>query len=168
MTGNLADALGADFDARNVETTTTYELLPDGDYVCIIEDANMRDTASGGAMLVVEMVVLTGPNEGRKIIDRMNIVNKNETAVDIAKRQYAKLVVAIGKPTALDTEDLKNCRVIAVVKTEQGKGTYIAKDGTERPRGAQNVVKDYKPVTAAQAPAQAAASPAAKKRPWEK
>lgn len=174
---NLTQILGGSFDASTVEMDNKYELLPEGEYLCIIEDTEMRDTAKiGGKMLVVSMSVLTGPNEGAKLTDRLNLVNDNDTAVKIAYQTLAKICNAAGKPVIKDTEELHNARVYVKVAIEKGRGTYVGKDGIEKPRGDQNVIKGYRSVSSAQqqaapqAASVAAAAPVtmAKPLPWKK
>lgn len=171
---NLTEILGGSFDASTVEMDNKYELLPEGEYLCIIEDTEMRDTAKvGGKMLVISMSVLTGPNEGAKLTERLNLVNDNETAVKIAYQTLAKICNAAGKPVIQDTNELHNARVQVKVAIEKGKGTYVGKDGIEKPRSDQNVIKGYRSVTGLaqqQAASVAAAAPAtaAKPLPWKK
>lgn len=170
---NLTQILGGSFDASTVDMEGKYELLPEGEYLCIIEGTELRDTSKiGGKMLVVSMAVLTGPHEGAKLVERLNLVNDNETAVKIAYQTLAKICTAAGRPVIQDTDELHNARVMVKVAVEKGKGNYVGKDGIERPRGDQNAIKGYRPVGSVQqtTPTATAAAPvtAAKPLPWKK
>lgn len=173
---NLTQILGGSFDASTIDMEgAPRELLPVGDYLCIIEDTEMKPTKNGaGQMLVVTLSVLNGPHEGAKLFERLNLVNDNDTAVKIAFQTLAKICNAAGKPVIQDTQELHNLRVIAAVEVEAGKGTYVGSDGVERPRGDQNKIKGYRspngtaPAAPHAAPAASQPATSGKPLPWKK
>jgi len=80
----MADLRG--FDAQTVEPNDSFDPVPNGDYLCIITTSEMKPTKAGdGAYLELELQVIEGPYQGRKLWDRLNLNNANETTVKIAK-----------------------------------------------------------------------------------
>ena len=68
----MADLRG--FDANTVEPNDSFDPLPNGDYLCIITASEMKPTKAGnGAFLELELQVLDGPHQGRKLWDRLNV-----------------------------------------------------------------------------------------------
>ena len=82
--------LGATFDATGIEPTQTLEVLPPGKYPAQIVNSDLRLTKDGmGQYLFLEIDVLEGPYQGRKLFDRLNLVNANTQAVEIAQRSLS-------------------------------------------------------------------------------
>ena len=68
--------LGATFDATGIEPIQPLEVLPPGKYIAQIVNSDMRLTKDGtGQYLFLEIDVLEGPYQGRKLFDRLNLVN---------------------------------------------------------------------------------------------
>lgn len=106
MNGDLID-LG--LDAEN-EKEVSFEPLPKGDYHGYIEASEKKPTKNeDGYFLELEIVILDeGPFEGRKVFDRLNLWNKSEKAVNIARSQMAKLCKAVGVNSPQDSAELWN------------------------------------------------------------
>ena len=91
----MADLRG--FEANTVEPNESFDPLSNGDYLCIITASEMKPTKSGdGAYLELELQVLEGPHQGRKLWDRLNLNNANETAVRIARGALSSICRAVG------------------------------------------------------------------------
>jgi len=144
--------LGATFDAASVEPNAPLDPLPPGEYRVQILQSEMRATKAGtGQLLWLDMEVLEGPFQGRHIYDRLNLINPNPTAEEIAQRTLSAICHATGKLQVTDTEELHLQPLLARVVL-QANG--------------YNDVKGYKPVngnkpTNPTRPAPAAAAPAA-------
>lgn len=124
---DLADIIGSDYD--DIETTGSFEPIPAGDYRLLIEDAEWRDSRSGGRYVNLTMVVIEGEHEHRRIFDMLNLVNSNETAVKIAKQNLKSLCLAMGMQGAPQSiEDLKDKPFWAKVKIQPAKDGYDAKN----------------------------------------
>jgi hypothetical protein len=155
--------LGATFDATAVEPTTPFEPLPAGRYVVQIVASEMRPTKDGsGQYLWLEMDVLEGDQQGRKLWDRLNLVNPNAQAVEIAQRTLSAICHAVGKLQVQDSEELHLIPMLVDVKVQPPRNGYDA----------SNKVR-YLPLEQAPAPAapvrqapQAPARPATP--PWKK
>lgn len=132
--------LGQTFDANNVEPSAPREILPPGDYVVQIVDSEMAETKAGnGQMLKLTMDIMEGPHAGRKLWDRLNLVNPNAQAVEIAQRTLSAICHAIGRLQVSDSEQLHFSPMIATVKV---KPAGADKYGTHR--DAQNEISGYK------------------------
>ena len=154
--------LGTTFDASTVDPTSTYEVLPPGKYIVQIVGSEMRPTSNGlGQYLWLELDVLEGEHAGRKLFDRLNLVNANTQTVEIAQRTLSAICHATGKLQVTDSEELHLIPFMAVVQVQPPKNGY----------GESNKVR-YQPLeqTApaqqpAQAPRPAAPPPAAAPAP---
>lgn len=144
------------FDARTVAPAAELGALPAGEYTVAITDSNLEPTKAGdGQFLKLVFSVLDGPHKGAKVFDRLNLVNRNQTAVDIAQRALSAICHAIRVFAVQDSVELHNKPLVIKISYEPAKGEY----------GEQNRVKAYKPVngtTSAPAPVAANTYEAAK------
>ena len=149
------------FDTDSVELQT-YEVLPEGIYEAVITDSRMQTTKSGtGEMLVLTLEVISGEYKGRKLWDRLNLVNPNPTAVALARQTLAHLCLAIGVHQLHDTIELHNRPLLALVRVRK------TPDGEQ-----QNEIKGYRPRPARVEPPPRRGEPLAtpvtsKILPWE-
>jgi hypothetical protein len=138
MSGNLSDL---SFDAKAVEPSSGFDLLPPGDYEVAIVSSDTQNTKAGtGKMVNLELQVLVGKFKGRKLFDRLNLWNPSAKAVEIARGTLSAICRAVGVLTPNDTSDLHNRPLVVKV--------VITKDPQY---GDKNEVKAYKPRTAVQA-----------------
>lgn len=151
--------LGQSFDAREVAPREPMDLLPPGKYAAQIVQSEMRATKAGdGQYLWLELDIIDGPHKGRKIWDRLNLVNSNEQTVEIARRTLSAICHAVGQMHVSDSEQLHFKPMLVTVKFKPaGKDRY----GVER--DASNEVGGYSPLGGMPAarPAQASTAPAA-------
>ena len=138
------------FDAANVDPNAGFEVYPAGKYLAQIVASEMRPTKDGrGQYLFLELDILEGPFAGRKLFDRLNLVNDNPDTVDIATRTLSAICRATGQMQVKDSEQLHLIPLIADVRVRPPKGQY----------GESNSIR-YLPRNAA-APAPATRAPAA-------
>lgn len=138
------------------EMTSSYELLPKGEYLAMIIASEMKpNKARTGEYLQLTFEVIDGPGKGRKIFDRLNIRNANKTAEKIAIEQLNALCLATNVLHLQDSEQLHNIPVQIVVDIEAGKDGYDD----------QNRVKAYKRAGGSPAHGQAMAAAAAERAP---
>ena len=120
----MAD-FGHTFDASQVEPNTEYEVLPPGRYLAQIVNSEMRPTKDGmGAYLYLEIDILEGQYQGRKLFDRLNLSNPNTTAVDIAQRTLSSICRAVGRLQVNNSEQLHLLPFIADVRVRPPKGEF--------------------------------------------
>jgi hypothetical protein len=170
--------LGETFDATTVEPNKPLEPLPPGRYVVQIVNSEMRPTKDGmGQLLWVELDVLEGEYAGRKLFDRLNLINNNPTTVEIAQRTLSAICHAVGKMQVDDSEQLHLIPLIADVKVQPPKNGYDAQNTLrymplEQQRPAPRpVASPVRPAIATTAAAPAASpAPAAKTgtAPWRR
>ena len=99
----------AGFDASQVPEQQEFSALPEGQYVVIATASEMKPTKSGnGQFLQFTFEVLDGPQKGRKLWARLNLVNPNQTAVDIAQRELGAICRAVGVKHAQRVCDVLN------------------------------------------------------------
>jgi hypothetical protein len=174
MTGNLQAILGQIFVASDVPQSE-YKLLPEDDYLVEIVGSEIKPTAKGGTQLVFDFTVVGSNYDGCVLKERLNIVNDNQTAVEIAFQTLAKIVTACGMESINDSSELHGKRLIAKVAIKKGTGTYTANDGTQKPSADQNQIKSFfatgtqtTSTTQPQAQPVTAAPETGKKMPWAK
>ena len=162
------------FSADNIEPLGVFDVLPIGEYTVVVSETEMKDASTGkGQYLQVVFTVIDGEYKGRKIFDRLNIVNESTTAQEIAQRALSSICRAVKVMHPLDSDELKDIPLVIVVGIRPAKGEYQA----------SNVVKGYKNAdgsdvekgTASVPPAatkepekKTAAAGVTKKKPWEK
>ena len=130
------------FDANSVEPSN-FDVYPAGKYLSQIVSSEMRPTKDGrGQYLFLELDILEGPFAGRKLFDRLNLVNDNPDTVDIATRTLSSICRATGQMQVKDSEQLHLIPLIADVRVRPPKGQY----------GESNSIR-YLPRNAAAAPA---------------
>lgn len=148
------------FNANEVEPNAGFEPIPAGSYDVIITSSEMKVTKNGqGKYLQIELQILSGPYQNRKLFDRLNLVNSNDTAVKIAKGTLSAICRAVGVMTPKDSAELHNRPLTCGVK--------VRKDNNGNP---QNEVSAYKPRQSglvSLVPSAVAAEPDDTKAPWE-
>lgn len=118
-------SFGHTFDASAVEPSTGYDVLPPGKYLAQIVASEMRATKDGhGQYLFMEIAILEGQYAGRKLFDRLNLVNANPDAVQIAQRTLSSICRAVGKLQVSNSEQLHLISLIADVQVRPPKGQY--------------------------------------------
>ena len=144
--------------------------IPEGTYKAVIFESEMKQTKTGGEMLVLTWEIKEGPHTGRRIWDRLNVVNKNPKAENIAKADLAAICMSMGLDGCTDSEQLhwKDVDIKVVVKPPQnGYDASNEIKGYAAPAGAAT------PPPAAPANAQPprsmaeAVATASDKKPWD-
>lgn len=115
------------FNAQTVAPATAFEPLPADWYVVRITASEMKPTKDGqNAYLELEMTVADGPFVNRKVFDRLNLHNSNETAMEIAQRTLSAICHATGVYMVQDSAQLHGIPMQAKVslrpaRSENGK-----------------------------------------------
>ena len=123
------------FDANQVQPNS-FELLPAGKYEAVIVASSMEPTKDGtGKFLKLELQILSGEYQNKKLFDRLNLINPNDQAVQIARGTLSSICRAVGVMTPHDSAELHNRPLSINVGIRKGDGEY----------GDQNVIKAYKP-----------------------
>jgi hypothetical protein len=129
------------FNAAGVKPNTALEPVPTGMYPVAIVRSEEKPTKSGnGSYIEFEMQIQAHPNvdpayHGRKVFDRLNINNPNQTAVDIAYATLSAICHVTGVLNLQDTQQLHGRPFMAVVQK-------LPRD--DKPDQMTNEVKGYK------------------------
>ena len=155
------------FNAAAVEPQQSFEALPAGRFEVIITDSEMKETKAGtGAYLMLTMEVIGDTkHSGRKLWTRLNLVNPNATAVQIAESELSAICHCVGIMEPGDSEELHNIPftvdVVQELNPQSGQMT--------------NRIKGYSQANGAPAPKAKPAAPAgfatgkvASAAPWSK
>jgi hypothetical protein len=118
-------SFGNTFDATGIEPAKSFEVLPPGQYPAQIVASDIRVTKDGtGQYLHLEIDALDGPHKGRKLFDRLNLVNANPQTVEIAQRTLSAICHATGRMQVRDSEELHLIPFIADVQVQPPKNGY--------------------------------------------
>lgn len=97
------------FDANQVEPAVALQPIPAGPYVAIISESELKATKAGdGRYLQLTFQVIEGPHKGRLLWARLNLENKNQTAVEIAQAELSAICRAVGVMKPNDSAALHN------------------------------------------------------------
>lgn len=148
------------FNAAEIEPTGSYDPIPAGWYKVVFTSAEEKPTkAQTGSYLQLSVEVIEGEHQGRKLVERLNLNNPNQTAVEIAQRTLSAICRAIGVMTPRDSSDLLNKPLMAKVAVKPAEGAYSA----------SNEIKGYEaPNSAGMATPPAAAPVASSTPPWKR
>lgn len=163
-------ALGGQYQADPNNVQGDYEPVPPGEYRVHVKESDMvENSRRNGHFIKLDLEILDGEYAGRTLIERLNIDNPNQQAVDIAQRSLNAICVAVGKMSIADTNELHNIPMIAVVKVDPAK-PYTDRDGNQQPGSPSNSIRTYKPIGSPishAAPASQAATSSAS-APWKR
>ena len=108
------------FNANEVEPTTTFEPLPAGKYLVAITASEMKATKKGdGSYLELEFTVVDGDCKGRKVWDRLCINHPNDLTQKIARGNLSAICRAVGVMQPRDSVELHNIPLQITVKCKK-------------------------------------------------
>ena len=168
-------SFGHTFDASAIEPSTGYEVLPPGKYLAQIVASEMRVTKDGhGQYLYLEVDILEGQYAGRKLFDRLNLVNANPDTVQIAQRTLSSICRAVGKLQVSNSEQLHLIPLIADVRVRPPKGMYGESNSIRylprnaAPTTAPTATAPTAPIAARPVTAAPTSTPTANGLPWKR
>lgn len=137
-------ALPKTFNTADLPDTAGITLIPEGPYKAVIVESSMKNTSSGtGQYLELKFVITEGQYMNTEMYERLNIVNQNQTAVEIAYKTLARISEALGmSQTPSDSNQLHNKPLIIDVKIEKGK-EYTDKDGVKKDGKDKSIISKY-------------------------
>ena len=150
------------FDASEIEPAATYEPLPADWYKAVITTTEEKPTkAQTGSYLELNMEIIEGSYQGRRVFERLNLKNPNPVAVEIAQRSLSSICRAVGVNNPQNSEELMDKPLMIKLAVKPADGQY----------GPSNEVKGYEAVSggiaAVAAPVSATASAGGSTPPWK-
>lgn len=131
--------LGEAFDANEHEDLGSFDPIPAADYIVqVVKSDYCTTNDKQGKYIKLEFEVLDGPCKGRKVWNNLNVVNKSQAAMEIAKKGLATLCRVVGLQGVQDTQELHGIPFILKVGIKPAEGDY--------PKG--NKVNGYAPLKA--------------------
>jgi len=123
------------FNANEVQPNS-FDLLPAGEYEAVIVASELKPTSAGtGKYLKLQLQILNGEYQNRRLFDNLNIDNPNAEAVTIARGTLSAICRSVGVLTPHDSSELHNKPLRIKVKVQP------ARDGFDE----QNKIVAYKP-----------------------
>lgn len=151
----MAD-LGCQFDAESVDPLGDRSPVPAGKYRCIVTKSDWKETKSGGGRyLEFTFQIVDGEHNGRMVWSRLNLENKSQQAVNIARSELSSICRAVGKLKPRDTMELHDIPLVVAVEVKKRE------DNNEL----TNEVKGYESVRVASEGKQAVAAAAGGSKP---
>lgn len=97
------------FDANNVDPSVALDPIPAGKYIAVITETEMKPTkAGGGKYLQLTFQIVDGDHKGRLVWARLNLENKSEMTVKIARGELSAICRAVGVMAPKDSVELHN------------------------------------------------------------
>lgn len=169
------------FNAATVDPQTSFDPIPQGQYLVMVIDSTIAPTKNGNGQLLKLTHEVVEPQEfkGRKIFDNINIQNQNKVAEEIGQRQLSSICHAVNQIDITETAQLHNIPfgVKVVIEEQQGyqprnqvKGYYNS-DGSDIKGGGQAAPAQAasRPAKTQEEPVQAEPAPAAGSTPpWQR
>jgi len=100
------------FDPTTI--TDDFDLVPMGEYECIIDGVTLKGNKSGtGDLIKITYTITSDSCKGRKMFDNLNWIHENAAAQEIGRKTLARIIRAVfGEPKAIDElEELNNQRI---------------------------------------------------------
>lgn len=156
------------FNAQEVAPNEGFSAIPAGDYQVIITESQEKQTKAGdGSYLELRLQVLNGPHQNRVLFDRLNLKNRNPTAVQIAQGTLSAICRAVNVLTPKDSSELHSKPLTAVVKvSKDNNGNFQNEVKGYKPREPQDSSAATQMNDVEQAFAESASAPAERKSPF--
>lgn len=150
------------------DTGGSMPLIPPGQYQAVIVNSEFVENKNrNGHYLALKIVITQGQHANTEFVERLNIVNQNAQAVEIAYKTLARISEAVGmQQTPQDSVQLHNRPLMIEVGTEAGTA-YKDNNGADKMGKDKSIIKKYLPLpgvgggVAASAPAFGAPAAAA-------
>lgn len=126
-----------------IDPNVAFDAMPAGWYNVQIVGSEMKPTKDNlGQYMELTMQVLDGEHAGRKLFDRLNVVNNNPTAVEIAYKTLKSIYNAIGVARVNDSAELHGRPLKVKVKLRAKTAEY---DATNEVQGYDSINSNHQP-----------------------
>jgi len=124
----------------------SFDPIPAGNYEAQIVNSDLKVTKDGtGEYIALTWEVLDPEYAGRRIFDNLNIINKNEKAVAIAKSKLKQICEAMELAEFVDTQELHGQPVRIVVGIKPASGGYDAQNNIKKVLSFDSAVNEPDP-----------------------
>jgi hypothetical protein len=147
------------FDANQVDPSVALDPIPAGKYLAVVSDSEYKPTKNGGGKyLQLTFQIIDGEHKGRLVWARLNLENKSEMTVKIARGELSAICRAVGVMQPKDSVELHNVplEISVGLKKRDDNGEFT------------NVIKGYAKKGAAAAPRATAAAGPGSTPPWKR
>ena len=97
------------FDANQVDPSVALDPLPAGKYLAVVSESELKPTKTGGGKyLQLTFQIIDGEFKGRLVWARLNLENKSDMTVKIARGELSAICRAIGVMQPKDSVELHN------------------------------------------------------------
>lgn len=129
------------------DTGGSMPLIPAGQYQAVIVHSELKPTSKGdGQYLALKVLLTQGQYANTEFVERLNIINPNPQAVEIAYKTLARISEALGmQQTPGDSNQLHNRPLMVEIATEAGTA-YTGKDGQPAMGKDKSIIKKYLPI----------------------
>jgi hypothetical protein len=129
------------FDANQVDPSVALDPLPAGKYLAVISESELKPTKTGGGKyLQLTFQIIDGEFKGRLVWARLNLENKSEMTVKIARGELSAICRAIGVMQPKDSVELHNVPLEINVglkkRDDNGEFTNVIKGYAKKGSGA--------------------------------
>lgn len=140
-------ALPQQFNTADLPDTGGMVLIPAGQYQAVIVESQLVQTKDkNGQFLALKVIITQGQYQGTEFTERLNIINQNPKAVEIAYKTLARISEALGmNRTPNDSNELHNKPLMIEVATEAGN-EYTDNQGNKQMGKDKSVIKRYLPM----------------------
>lgn len=172
--------MGGVFDAEQVQPggDGDFSSIPSGKYKTIITASEWKDSkkTAGAKYLELTHEVVDGEHKGRKLWDRLNLVNPSQQASEIAQKTLSAICHAIGVMKVADSSQLHDRPMLTTVrvvpKNDKEGRPVIGADGkpetTNEIKGYAKLDQGITPLPTATAAPAAAVNAGPVKAPWDR
>jgi len=113
------------FDTDDIDD----DLVPEGWYPAQIVKSVLKDTkAKTGKLINFQFKIIEGEYAKRVVFTNLNIVNQNQTAEAIAKRELKQICEAVGVKSITDTNELHGIQMEIKIVHSEATPAYPAKE----------------------------------------
>ena len=124
----MAHLPSGQFDPSQHQDMRDFSPVPPGEYIAKITNSEMKDTSTGGEMLVLNFEIAAGEYMGKGFVTRLNLINKNPTTVKIANEELATIIRACALGAITDSEQLHGIAMVAKLKLVPANNNYAPKN----------------------------------------
>ena len=124
----MAELPGGPFDPSQHKDMQDFSPVPPGKYIVKIASSELKNTTTGGQMMVLNFDIAAGPYTGKGFVTRLNLWNQNPKAVAIAGEELGTISRAAGLTQVSNSEQLHGIPMVADLKLVPGDGQYGPKN----------------------------------------